>query len=164
MKNRISDNLSPNIRPILTLLAGGVLLVAPGCHQTVKTDEPNRSSKLTAPFTSGQACVDGKLDEPCYQTPPLVEDFVLASQTGRQPPKTRAWLFWQRDKLIFAFDCEDADLVAAPPSANKHDVDAQDRVELFLWSGRTEDTYYCIEIGGRGAVARLCGPILSPLR
>ena len=31
-------------------------------------------------------------------------------------------------------------------------MDSQDRVEIFLWSGRTNDVYYCIEIGARGAV------------
>jgi Carbohydrate family 9 binding domain-like len=129
------------------------LLTLPGCHRTIATiDKPDRSPVITAPFTAGQISVDGKLEEPCYQTPPLVEDFVIAGQPGKQPSKTRAWLFWQRDKLIFAFDCEDADLVAAPPSSTKHDVDGQDRVELFLWSGRPENTYYCIEIGGRGAL------------
>ena len=153
MKNRKSEDLSPKVLLILSLLAGVVMLALPGCHRTITTaNKPNRTLVITAPFTTGQISVDGNLDEPCYHTPPLVEDFVIAGQPGKQPSKTKAWLFWQRDKLIFAFDCEDADLVAVPPSSKKHDVDRQDRVELFLWSGQPQDTYYCIEIGGRGAL------------
>ncbi len=106
--------------------------------------------------------VDGKLDEPCYQVRPLLDTFVVAGQPDKQPSKTKVWLFWQRDRLIFAFECQQADIVAAPPSSNKHDVDNQDRVELYLWSGRPDDTYYCIEIAAGGA-ARLCGPVPSPL-
>jgi len=110
------------------------------------------TAKLTVPATSAEIRVDGKLDESCYQTPPLVDAFAVAGKPQAKPPKTKAWLFWQADRLIFAFDCEDADIVAAPPSADKHDVDKQDRVELYLWSGRAEDTYYCIEIAAGGAL------------
>ena len=53
---------------------------------------------------------------------------------------------------MFGFDVIDADIVAAPESGRERDVDPQDRVELFLWSGRTNDNYFCIEIGASGAV------------
>jgi hypothetical protein len=119
---------------------------------SVQPGEASARPRLVVPFTSGHVLVDGKLNEPCYQAPPLVEAFVVAGQPAKQPPKTKAWLFWQRDKLIFAFECEATDLAAAPPSAKEHDVDGQDRVELFLWSGRRDDAYYCIEIGARGAL------------
>jgi hypothetical protein len=153
MTNTKSEELSREVLLILSLLAGVVMLALAGCHRTITpANKPNGTLVITAPFTTGKISVDGNLDEPCYYTPPLVEDFVIAGQPGKQPSKTKAWLFWQRDKLIFAFDCEDADLVAAPPSSKKHDVDRQDRVELFLWSGQPQDTYYCIEIGGRGAL------------
>ena len=110
------------------------------------------SPVLFVPEWPGQIKVDGKLDEACYQAPPTVEKFLVAGQPDQRPPKTKAWLFWQSDRLIFAFECEDADIVAAPPSGNEHDVDGQDRVELFLWSGRADDTYACLEIGAAGAV------------
>lgn len=115
--------------------------------------EPNEAGKLVVPFTSEIVHIDGRLDEPCYRATPLVgdADFVVAGRPNVQPPKTRAWLYWQDDRLIFAFDCEDADVVASEPSPHEHDVDGQDRVELFLWSGRPKDTYYCVEIAAHGA-------------
>ena len=117
-----------------------------------KTEEPDRSRELVVPFTRAQIRVDGELDETCYRTPALLEHFVIAGHPHKQPPKTRTWLFWQQEHLIFAFDCEDRNLVAASPSPHEHDVDGQDRVEIFLWSGNPKDAYYCIEIGARGAL------------
>ena len=128
------------------------LALAACCGMAARACGDDATSRLVVPFTSAEIRVDGKLDEACYQTPPQVETFAIAGQPNRQPPKTKAWLFWQRDRLIFAFDCEEADIVAAPPSSNKHDVNHQDRVELYLWSGRAEDTYYCIEIAAAGAL------------
>jgi hypothetical protein len=101
--------------------------------------------------------VDGRLDEACYRREapdcgfPL-DRFLVASAPDRAPPPTRAWLFWSEERLVVAFDCEDRDVVARPESGREHDVDAQDRVELFLWSGRAEDSYACIEFGAGGAL------------
>jgi len=66
-------------------------------------------------------------------------------------PGTRAWLFWSEGRLLFAFDCEDGRVVARPPSTSERAVDPQDRVEIFLWSGRAEDGYYCLELSPAGA-------------
>ncbi|MHB8521399.1 MAG: carbohydrate-binding family 9-like protein [Limisphaerales bacterium] len=107
---------------------------------------------LKVPEWPGRVTVDGKLNEACYRTPPSVARFVVAGNPAQQPQATKAWLFWQPERLIFAFECEDADIVAPPPSRKEHDVDLQDRVELFLWSGRKPDAYYCLEIGALGAV------------
>lgn len=101
--------------------------------------------------------IDGRLDEACYRRAPErggfpLDRFVVAGAPDRTPPPTRAWLFWSEERLVLAFDCEDADVVAQPESGREHDVDAQDRVELFLWSGRSDDAYACIEIGARGAL------------
>ena len=107
---------------------------------------------LCVPALACNAVIDGSLNEPCYRQPPLVSRFVIAGQPKAQPQATKAWLFWQQERLVFAFDVEDADPVTAPRSNREKDVDGQDRVELFLWSGKAEDTYYCLEIAGRGAV------------
>ena len=101
---------------------------------------------------NGKLNVDGKLEESCYQTSSPIDQFAAAGQPGRQPARTRAWLFWNVEKLIFAFGCEDTTIVADVRSANEREVDGQDRIELFLWSGRPEESYACIEIGARGAL------------
>ena len=54
--------------------------------------------------------------------------------------------------LRFAFEVEDADIVALPATADEHAVDGQDRVEIFLWSGNARDPYGCLEVSASGAV------------
>lgn len=107
---------------------------------------------LAVPRLSGVVRVDGRLTETCYQSHPPLTNFVVAGEPTARPQLTKAWLFWHPDRLVFAFDVTDAQIVAAPESSREHDVDGQDRVELFLWSGRINDTYYCLEVGARGAV------------
>ena len=87
-----------------------------------------------------------------YRRAPLVNQFVVAGHPGRRPAATSAWLFWSEERLVFAFECDDPTLVASRPTLREADVDPQDRVELFLWSGREADAYYCLEIAAAGAV------------
>lgn len=116
------------------------------CHAS--DDRP----MLNVTQLSGEIRLDGKLDEACYKSPPTVADFVVAGAPESRPQPTKAWLFWQPERLVFAFEVQDEQIVAAPRSQQEHDVDAQDRVELFLWSGRKNDTYYCVEVGADAAV------------
>ena len=105
----------------------------------------------TVPYLRETVVIDGRLTEPCYLRAPLVSRFGVAGASDKTPQPTSAWLFWNSERLTFAFEVIDAEIVATPESEREHDVDLQDRVELFLWSGRTNDAYYCLEIGARGA-------------
>ncbi|MBI5384778.1 MAG: carbohydrate-binding family 9-like protein [Verrucomicrobia bacterium] len=102
--------------------------------------------RLTEPLR-----VDGWLNEPIYERLPPVTDFKVASRPGATAPATKAWLQWDECGLWFAFAAHDTSLVTTPATSNEHEVDAQDRVELFLWpesSGR----YFCVEFAPSGAV------------
>ena len=132
--------------------------IKPACLALALSGCAHRSSKnstsavLRVPFLDCPVTVDGNLDEPCYRLAPLVADFVIAGAPGRRAAATSAWLFWSEERLVFAFDCDDTACVTSPPTSSEHDVDPQDRVELFLWSGREADGYCCIEVAARGAV------------
>ena len=129
-------------------LAGMVALSLPGCVSAPKPAPP----RTRVPRLQDSVVIDGRLSEPCYALPPFLEPFVVAGAPHKTPQPTRTWLFWEPERLVFGFDVIDADIVAAPESGRERDVDPQDRVELFLWSGRTNDAYFCIEIGARGAL------------
>lgn len=107
---------------------------------------------LKIPMLEGEVQIDGNLTEPCYKTNPPLEDFKIAGDARHRPPRTRAWVFWRKDKLVLAYECDDSRVVAEPKSDDEMAVDHQDRVELFLWNGRPEDAYLCIELAPRGAV------------
>lgn len=129
-------------------LAGVVVLSVTGCASAPLA----APARAMVPRLRDTVVIDGRLAEPCYARAPLVKRFVVAGAPARTPQPTRAWLFWNPERLVFGFDVIDAGIVAAPESDRERDVDMQDRVELFLWSGRTNDAYFCIEIGARGAV------------
>lgn len=95
--------------------------------------------------------VDGYLDEPCYERATPVTDFKVASQPGAAAPTTEAWLQWNEAGLWFAFAAQDVTIMAAPPTGDEHAVDAQDRVEIFLWPENSR-SYFCLEIAPDGAV------------
>ncbi|MBN2130420.1 MAG: carbohydrate-binding family 9-like protein, partial [Sedimentisphaerales bacterium] len=75
----------------------------------------------------------------------------VASQPGAQARPTEAWLQWNEAGLWFAFAAQDATIMAAPATGDEHAVDAQDRVEIFLWP-QNSPSYFCLEIGPDGAV------------
>src|SRR5947207_2591246 len=54
---------------------------------------------LSVPLLEAKLKVDGRLDEPCYQTFSPLEQFVVAGQPGLRPQRTRAWIFWQPSRL-----------------------------------------------------------------
>jgi hypothetical protein len=107
---------------------------------------------LAVPYVAAPVRVDGRIEEPCYRTIPPLTNFVVAGQPTARPQPTKAWVFWDRTRMVFAFDVIDREIVAAGASHDERDVDPQDRVEFFLWSGRTNEAYYCVEIAARGAV------------
>src|SRR5579872_1874869 len=140
-KTAMSSSLT---KVVITSSILAVVLLA-GCMSATRPSP----SLAVVPRMHESVVIDGKLSEPCYASAPLVSEFVVAGAPTASPQPTRAWIFWDSERLVFAFDVKDADIVAAAESGREHDVDAQDRVELFLWSGRTNDTYYCMEEIGR---------------
>lgn len=142
-------------RPPQALQLRTSLLVASLASLTACRPEPGGSPpdlpEVGIPRCDSRVAIDGKLDETCYHHEALVARFVVAGAPGESAPATRAWLFWDEDRLLFAFDCEDAHIAARAPSEVEKDVDPQDRVEIFLWSGRPEDAYHCLELAPLGA-------------
>lgn len=131
------------LRRILWLGAFSFLIVMTGC-----TSLPT----LHVPMIQSLPVIDGKLDDPCFREAPAYQAFVVAGNPSQKAAPTKAWVFWNPECFIIGFDCQDDTLIAKPPTSNERDVDFQDRVELFIWSGNPKDTYYCMEMAALGAV------------
>lgn len=120
---------------------------------SVAHGQQSPSRFLEIPHLTCPVVIDGRLDEDCYQRAARVPALVVASHaTTDQAPPTEAMAFWNEEHLVFAFDAVDRRVQASRPGTRESDVDRQDRVEVFLWSGRAGDSYACIEIGAMGAV------------
>ncbi len=112
----------------------------------------NNTSSMRIPHLQEAITVDGFLDESCYQEQAPWEGFVVAGDSSRIAPPTKAWLFWNEDALYCTFECEDPTPVSMPPSEDERDVDPQDRAEIFLWTGDADRIYHCIEAAPGGAI------------
>ncbi|MCX7428558.1 MAG: carbohydrate-binding family 9-like protein [Planctomycetia bacterium] len=138
------------MRTALVLLLGIVLLRFGLATSPGLAADP--APTLRVPKFDGEIRIDGKLDEDCYRRTEPLADFHVAGRSNEQPPRTRAWVFWRERGLVVAFECDDARLVAEAPAADEMLAAAQDRVEIFLWDGRPESAYPCVEMAARGAV------------
>lgn len=107
---------------------------------------------LEIPHVNGPFVIDGILDEACYREHAPLTAFVVAGDSARAAPPSKAWVLWNDMHFVCAFECADTTPAHCAPSDNEHDVDAQDRVELFLWNGDPNAAYHCIEAAPGGAV------------
>jgi Carbohydrate family 9 binding domain-like len=131
----------------------GLLLLAATCQiRGLTASEQLVVAEYEIPYSAAPITVDGLLAEACYLNRPAITQFTQASNPSEVVPATESWLFWNEGGLSFAFRVVDSNLAAQVASDDEHDVDHQDRVEVFLWSGNTNDPYHCIEIAAQGAV------------
>lgn len=147
----MSRVISPMLRSLLTTSA----VVVGFCFGQLIAAEPDRTAtppSLTIPAAAGPFTIDARLDADIAGTEPLLADYRVAGDPDAAASPTRTWLRWSPAGLSAAFHVVDADGVARGPAPNEHDVDTQDRVELFLWSGDASDRYYCLEVSPRNAV------------
>lgn len=125
-----------------------------GCSPIPKQDRilesPLRTMRI--PFSDTMVTVDGILNEECYRENTPIDTFVVAADPARLAPATKSWLFWSNDRLVCAFDCVDPTPASRLATEDERGVNGQDRVELFIWDGKEDSTYYCIEIAPQGAV------------
>lgn len=130
------------------------LLIAGVAFSTLAAEETKKLPHVTlnVPPLNEPVTIDGRLEEPCYARHASWTGFVDAASPNAPIPVTRAWLFWSTEHLTVAFECADTTLAARGPTQREKDVDPQDRVELFLWSGREGESYYCLELAPGGAL------------
>ena len=102
--------------------------------------------------------IDGKLDEPAWQSAPVLGPFV--DVTSGEPNKTfpvngKARLLWNDDGLYVGFEVEDKDVVGGFPKDKKDPhLWTKDTVELMVDPGADGDNkdYYEIQIGPQNLV------------
>lgn len=107
---------------------------------------------LRVPYLAIPIQADGNLNEACYRNTTPLAAFRVAGDRARECAPTRAWLFWNENGLVCSFSCEDSSPAWAAPTADERNVDGQDRGEVFLWTGRMKNPYYCIEVAPGNAI------------
>ncbi len=111
-----------------------LLLVLSGCAERPSDADPVASENVreyTVSHTTAPLTIDGRLDEPAWQTAPFTEDFVLYAD-GQTPQKsTKAQMLWDNTFLYIAFSLEDRDVWA---TMSNHDdrLWEEEAAEVFI--------------------------------
>lgn len=95
--------------------------------------------------------VDGQLLEPAWNTAERKTDFVYP-WSRREAPATEFRALVDRERLYFAFQVSDKDVVAAKEFPGESTVNGEDRVEVFFARDKELERYFCIEIDALGRV------------
>lgn len=95
--------------------------------------------------------LDGRLTEPAWRDADALRAFVFP-WSDRTPPTTVFRATADAERLYFAFEASDDDIVVQDRFANESTVDLEDRVELFFARDPQLTQYFCIEIDPRGRV------------
>lgn len=93
--------------------------------------------------------VDGQVEESVWNAADEMSDLALHWETVLAQPTTYRALYDEK-YLYFLFEVVDTNLVIWDSIKSEMDVIWEDRVEMFFTPDRKFQTYYCLEIDGRG--------------
>ena len=102
-----------------------------------------------APWAAIQ--VDGVLSEPAWQEA-WAERTLVFPWSKRPAPATELRAVADRQRLYFAFDVTDDDVVVEREFRGKETVMGEDRVEVFFARDAALERYFCMEIDPLGRV------------
>ncbi len=95
--------------------------------------------------------VDGRLIEPAWAKAERQTSF-LYPWSNRTAPATEFRVMTDAERLYFAFEVSDRDLVVATNFTGESTLDQEDRVEIFFARDAALTRYFCIEIDPLGRV------------
>ncbi|MGE0713203.1 MAG: hypothetical protein AB7N76_36920 [Planctomycetota bacterium] len=136
---------------VLLLVALAVLAVQPFSRKTGMPVHRRVPYASAARISSGLV-VDGKLDEPEWQTAPRLGPFVRSQDGGPCRNATYARLLSAQEGLYVAFECEDQDIWARDVPPDTKTLPGDEVVEVFLDDGGDEVTYYELEVSPRNVL------------
>ncbi len=136
------------MRRLLIQLFGLLIVSCPWCSAFVSAQEVATYTihRATTPPT-----IDGKLDDPAWQTARGVGDFVFPWWESGEKEQTVAKLLWDDQYLYVYYRCQDAHIWATHTQRDSA-VYVDDCVEVFTAPDPDQpDNYFNIEMNVRGA-------------
>lgn len=96
--------------------------------------------------------IDGKLDDPCWQSASSVTKFTVLETTRPSDFRTCAYLAYDDSGIYVAVRCLDADPKSIRASVSEHGegVFRDDSVEIMIDPGRTKARYFQFVVGAGG--------------
>ena len=121
-----------------------------------RTGTPAHRSEAPNGTTTGRRTplalqVDGRLIEPAWGTAERQTDFRYP-WSSHMAPATEFRALADDERLYFAFEVSDRDVVVVEDFASESSVDQEDRVEVFFARDAALNHYFCLEIDPLGRV------------
>ena len=107
------------------------------------------------PAAEAPLTVDGKLDEPAWQTAPVVSGFTLFGKPDLAPAQTSFRVLYDRENLYLGIVCDEPEMGKLSPvthARDEHGVFSAEAVEIFLDPGHTHDLYYQSAVSSAGSL------------
>src|SRR6185369_6035341 len=95
--------------------------------------------------------IDGDLTEPVWQRAEVLRALSFP-WSQRTAPTTESRAVADAERLCFAFDVSDDDVVVQKEFAGESTLDREDRVEIFFARDAALESYFCLEIDPLGRV------------
>ena len=118
----------------------------------VKGIYDHKKHQVTVTNCKNGPVLDGKLDDDCWKTAGVMDDFSLMDGAGKPTADTKAWVTTDGVNLYVAVECEEKLMgnIIANVRENQGAVYNDDCVEVFIDSDYLEQEYYQICVNSLG--------------
>ena len=120
--------------------------------EIVKGIYDHKKHQVTVTNCKNGPVLDGKLDDDCWKTAGVMDDFSLMDGAGKPTADTKAWVTTDGVNLYVAVECEEKLMgnIIANVRENQGAVYNDDCVEVFIDSDYLEQEYYQICVNSLG--------------
>ncbi|MFB3891395.1 MAG: sugar-binding protein [Phycisphaerae bacterium] len=103
---------------------------------------PGRVAECTPAASAPK--IDGKLDDDCWKTAPVMTDFLLDSGQGIAPDATAVKACFDKDNLYLGIDCPESDMSAIKATVKQDggEIYVDDDIEIFFDPANDKKTCY----------------------
>ncbi|HLP58141.1 MAG TPA: DUF5916 domain-containing protein [Candidatus Deferrimicrobium sp.] len=131
-----------------------VLLCLVFCPDKIDAKPGEEEDKIIyAPAAAEKPRIDGILDEPIWQNPPLKKEFItyIPIYGEKLPYETQCWVAYDTNNLYFAFQCFDPEPEQIKTSLTKRDnIFGDDWVSVSIDATGTGQTAYVLYVNPSG--------------
>ncbi len=109
----------------------------------------------SCPRIQSAPTIDGRLDDPCWQTAPIVSGFTYIGENQPMPVQTFFRVAYDATGLYFAITCDEPNperVSQASLPRDSSEIFSQEAVEIFLDPSHTQSSFYQLGINAAGSL------------
>lgn len=145
--------MTPKLPCAIRTLPSAVLV--PVVIGAAAAQAPELRVGVLAPDAKSAIQLDGRLDEPAWQTAPVIDGFAQVEPVEGAPAtfRTRVRVLADRTQLVFGIECDDPQpaAIVSHSVARDADLEGEDHVRLALGTFQDGRTGYILAVNPSGA-------------